>query len=184
MTNQMRIAEAYAQGRIDAGEPAFMDTDDFTSNVTTGAFAYAYETAVAQGHETALVTAWAVFMATSGRTVVHDDADTPEDEMATVAEVHTLRSITDPCMISRTYLGGPTVRCHLRLGHGPQEKHAAMVNGRTFTWTTAESDQAVADRIHYVPAERYSTQVTTTRVVVASDEQVSVDIPVPVEQEV
>lgn len=178
MTNQMRIAEAYAQGRIDAGEPAFMDTDNFTSNVTTGAFAYAYETAVAQGREASLVTAWGVFMATSGRTVVHDDVDTPEDEMATVAEVHALRVVTDPCMITRTYLGGPTgVRCHLHLGH--QDKHAAMIGGRTFTWTTAESDQALNDRIRYVPASTHSTLVTRTAYpVVASDEQVSAAIPV------
>jgi len=180
MSNQ-QVAEAYARGRIDAGEPPFMDTDDFTSNITTGAFAFAFATAVEEGHDVSLNTAWTTFMATSGRTVVHDDVDTPEDEMATVAEVHALRA--EPCGISRTYLGGPTVRCHLRLGH--QEKHAAMVGARTFTWTTAESDQALSDRIRYVPASRYSTQVTRTAYpVVASDEQVSADIPVPVEQEV
>lgn len=177
MSNE-QVAEAYARGRIDAGEPAFMDTDNYTSNVTTGAFAFAFATAAAEGHDVSLNTAWTVFMGTSGRTVVHDDVDTPEDEMATVAEAQALRAALDvPCGSSRTYLGGPTVRCHLPVGH--QGKHAVMVTGRTYTWTTTESDQALNDRIRYVPASRYSTEVTHTAYpVVASDEQVSAAIPV------
>jgi hypothetical protein len=170
-------AEAYAQGRIDAGEPAFMDTDGFSSTTTTGAFAFHYDKAVNEGHDVNLTTAWAVFMEAAGRTVIHTDTDTPEDEMATVEETQALRDALDnTCGMSRTYVGGPTVRCDLRLGHSPRAKHTAIVSGNRVEWTTQESDQALADRIHYVPASTYSTEVTTTRYPVSTDAQVAADL--------
>lgn len=184
-TNDHIAATAYAQGRIDAGEPAFMD-DGFTANTTVGAFAHHYAEAVQAGHEPVLITAWSVFMETGGRTViVTEPVEDTEDEMATTVEVAALRDALDngACMISRTYLGGPTLRCHLRLGHSPNAKHAATVMGQTHLWTTAESDQALAERIHFVPASTYSTEVTTTRYPVSTDAQVSADLSA-VKQEV
>lgn len=167
-------AEAYAQGRIDAGEPAFMDRDDFTSNVTVGAFVHQ----VAQtGGQVPLITAWATFMATGGRTVIETEPDQDvEDEMATTDQVEAMRAALDVCMSSRTFMGGPTVRCSLRLGH--RASHAANLRGVIKTWTTDESDQALAERIHYVPASTYSTQVTRTRypVAVSTDDQVAADM--------
>lgn len=176
-------AEAYAQGRIDAGEPAFMDRDGFTSNVTVGAFVHRYAEAHARGQQVALITAWATFMANDGRTVLDTEpVEEVEDEMATTEQVAALHaeavgSIPGACGISRTYLGSRTLRCTLRLGH--QGKHAAAVAGsNTVTWTTDESDQALADRIHYTPASTYSTQVHRTGypVNVPTSEQVAADL--------
>lgn len=186
VTNHHIAAEAYAQGRIDAGEPAFMDPDGFTSAATVGSFAFHYANAAVAGHDMVLPTAWAVFMSEAGRTVIdtgHDD--TPEDEMPTVSQTQALRDELDTgaCMLTRTYVGGSTYRCHLPLGHG--EKHTAMGAGRTLTWTTQESDQVLSDRINrvnFVPARQYSTEVATTRVAVtvpghiASDDQVAADV--------
>lgn len=169
-------AEAYAQGRIDSGgDAAFMDTDDFTSNVTTGAFAFQFETATRAGHEVNLSTAWAVFVSTGGRTVVIDTTETTEDEMATVAQADAIREESGLCMLSRTYVGSGTVRCRLPLGHREHD-HVSMLHGRTVKFATDESDQALNDRIRYVPAETYSTEVTYTRYPVATDEQVAIDL--------
>lgn len=170
------IAEAYARGRLDTGEPAFMDTDDFTSNATSGAFAFAYASALDVGHEVSLSTAWSVFVSQSGRTVVVDDTEIIEDEMATVAQADAIREDSGLCMLSRTFAGVGTVRCRLPLGHREHD-HVSMLSGRTVTFTTDESDQALNDRIHYVPASRYSTKVTTTAYPVATDEQVSAALP-------
>lgn len=186
ITNEFIAAEAYALGRVHAGDPAFMDPDGFSTAATVGAFAYHYQAAVQAGHHMALDAAWTVFMSQGGRTVVHTgDTDTPEDEMATAGEVQKLREVLDSglCLVSRTFLGGQTYRCTLRLGHA-SKKHAYAPGGEAVaTWSTEESDQALADRIHFVPASTYSTQVTTTRYPVATDEQVSADLS-PAEQEV
>lgn len=174
MSSNIEIkAEAYAQGRIDAGEPAFMDRDDFTSNVTVGAFVHQVAQA---GDQVPLITAWATFMATGGRTVIETETQEVEDEMATTDEVERMRAALDICMSSRTFMGGPTIRCSLRLGH--RASHAANLRGVIKTWTTEESDQALADRVHYVPASTYSTEVTRTRypVSVATDDQVAADL--------
>jgi hypothetical protein len=187
ITNEFIAAEAYALGRIHAGDPAFMDPDGFSTAATVGAFAYHYQAAVQAGHQMTLDGGWTVFMSEGGRTVVHTgDTDTPEDEMATSAEVARLREVLDSglCLVSRTFLGGHTYRCTLRLGHASKKHAYAGVDGKAVaTWSTEESDQALADRIHYVPASTYSTQVTTTRYPVATDEQVSADLS-PAEQEV
>lgn len=182
ITNAFIAAEAYAQGRTDAGDEAIMDVDGFTSTTTVGAFAYHYAAAVEAGHDMTLPTAWAVFVSERGRTVVHTgDTDTPEDEMATAGEVKELRELLDSglCLVSRTFLGGQTYRCTLRLGH-TTKKHAYAPGGTVVaTWSTQESDQALADRIHFVPASTYSTLVTTTTPAlapVATDEQVSADL--------
>lgn len=177
-------AEAYAQGRIDAGEPAFMDPDGFTSNTTVGAFAHHFQQAKADGHDLLLISAWSTFMSESGRTVIATDhVEDPEDEMPTVEQVQTLHQELGQCGMSRTYVGAATVRCTLRLGHSPLAKHTYTDGrGNVLTWTTDESDQLLAERAHYVPASRYSTEVTTTRVAVsvpssvASDEQVAADL--------
>jgi hypothetical protein len=183
ITREFIAAEAYAQGRIDAGEVAFMDPDGFSSAATVGAFAYHYAAAAEAGHSLTLSGAWDVFVSEGGRTVVHTgDTDTHEDEMATDGEVKALRDVLDSglCLVSRTFLGGRTYRCTLRLGHSTK-KHVYAPDGKAVaTWSTEESDQALADRIHFVPASPYSTLVTTTSlppVAVATDEQVSTDVP-------
>lgn len=172
-TNEHVAATAYAQGRLDAGEPAFMDPDGFTHNATVGAFAFHYAKAAAEGHELVLITAWSVFMETAGRTVVHDDADTHGDHMAMAAQDGL---DAGACGMSRTFAGGPTVRCSLRLGHSPRAKHTYNLNGTQLEWTTEESDQILADRVHYVPASTYSTEVTRTAYPVSTDAQVGTDL--------
>jgi hypothetical protein len=182
ITREFIAAEAYAQGRIDAGEVAFMDPDGFSSAATVGAFAYHYAGATGAGHDLTLSGAWDVFVSAGGRTVIHTDTDTHEDEMATDSEVKALRDVLDSglCLVSRTFLGGQTYRCTLRLGHSTK-KHVYAPDGKAVaTWSTEESDQALADRIHFVPASRYSTLVTTTPlppVAAATDEQVATDVP-------
>lgn len=170
------IAEAYARGRLDTGEPAFMDADGISTAATSGSFAFQYASALDTGHEVSLSTAWTVFQSQSGRTVVVDDTEIIEDEMATVAQADAIREASGLCMLSRTYAGSGTVRCRLPLGHREID-HVSMLGGRTVTFTTDESDQALNDRIHYVPAERYSAKVTTTAYPVATDEQVSAALP-------
>lgn len=186
VTKNYIVAQAYAQGRIDAGEPAFMDPDGFASNATVGAFAYHYSHAVEGGQDIALITAWATFMEQGGRTVIiTGDTDTHEDEMATVAEAQALHEALGTCGMSRTFVGGPTVRCTLRLGHSSKAKHTYTTSDNVvLTWTTEESDQILADRVHYVPASTYSTEVTTTGYPVSTDAQVAADMSQsPVKQE-
>lgn len=153
-TIEYLIAEAYARGRTDAGDHAFMD-DGFSTATTTGAFAFRY----AEAHPPAvdggsvpllpLAAAWSVFCETLGRSVEAEHAEQAEEEMATREQVAAVAAALEPgqwpavCMVRATYPGGQQLTCTLAAGHsGP---HTATVNGRVVdTWTNMSSDAAVS----------------------------------------